>query len=103
MPVTAAEAEQLRHHLGMDQEVFARLLGVDLRTVQRWEQGLSGPQGAAEAVLLAFREALHVSLDPAPVLDFLRRAGELGLAYVIVKLLDSYTTHQKAIRAAEKT
>lgn len=36
---------------GMSQRVFAKLLGVSLRTLQEWEQGRRTPSGAAQTLL----------------------------------------------------
>jgi transcriptional regulator with XRE-family HTH domain len=84
------DIQALRDRLGMTVADFARLLGVDARTVRRWESGDARPTGSAEAVMSGIAE----SLDKDP--DF---AGELvkvlvaaaavgGLAYVLVKLID---------------
>lgn len=44
---TKDEIHQLREKLGVSQAVFARFFGVDIRTVQSWEQGLRTPSGMA--------------------------------------------------------
>jgi putative transcriptional regulator len=41
--VTAAEIRDLRSRLELSQEAFARLVGVSVRTVARWEAGGSEP------------------------------------------------------------
>lgn len=41
----------VRHKTGLTQEQFARLLGVSVRTLQAWEQGVRQPSGAAQTVL----------------------------------------------------
>ena len=46
----------LRATRGVTQESWAALLGVGYRTVQRWEQGSTLPDAAAEAALLAYCE-----------------------------------------------
>lgn len=87
---TTARIRALRDRLGMDPASFAKLLGVDARTVRRWESGDARPTGSADAVLCGIEE----SLDKDP-----RTAGKLvkllagaaavgGLAYVLVKLFD---------------
>jgi len=41
------KVRELRKHLGVSQKAFAELLGVSLRTVQRWERGESKPSKLA--------------------------------------------------------
>lgn len=41
--MTDNDIRELRGHLGLSQERFARLLGVSLQTVRRWENGLTKP------------------------------------------------------------
>lgn len=45
-PVADARAQ-----VGMSQSEFAALLGVSVRTLQGWEQGLKQPSGAARTLL----------------------------------------------------
>ena len=73
---------------------LAKVLGVDARTVGRWETpGGSRPTGAAAAVLSGLREKL--TKDPgeasAVVKVLIAAAAVGGLAYLIVKLLDVLT------------
>ena len=42
----------IREQTGLSQAVFARLLGVSVRTLQEWEQGRRAPSGAARTLLL---------------------------------------------------
>lgn len=81
----------LRDRLGMNQSAFAKLMGVDARTVIRWESGTSRPTGAAEQVLNALREKLEK--DPANsenIIAFVAGAVAIGgLAYLLLKLLES--------------
>ncbi|OGQ86256.1 MAG: hypothetical protein A2289_01935 [Deltaproteobacteria bacterium RIFOXYA12_FULL_58_15] len=41
----------VRKKLGMSQRQFAQMLGIGLRTVTNWEQGLREPAGPARALL----------------------------------------------------
>ncbi len=90
---TSAEIQALRVRLGLDPAGFAKLVGVDARTVSRWELGIARPTGAAEAVLSALREKLDK--DPAKaekVIAFIVGAAAVGgLAYLLIKLLDEVT------------
>jgi putative transcriptional regulator len=43
----AAELRKIREDKALSQESFARLLGVSVRTVARWESGMSRPSSLA--------------------------------------------------------
>ncbi|MBI3284980.1 MAG: helix-turn-helix domain-containing protein [Burkholderiales bacterium] len=45
-PVVAARMQS-----GLSQSLFAKLLGVSVRTLQEWEQGRRKPSGAAQTLL----------------------------------------------------
>lgn len=81
---------RLRERLGMDVAAFAKLMGVDARTVRRWEAGQARPTGSAEAVMSGIEESLNK--DPAfseVLVGVLVGAAAVGgLAYVLVKLID---------------
>ncbi len=47
-----AEVRAIRHRRGLSQAVFAARYGLNLRTVQDWEQGRAQPDGPARAYLL---------------------------------------------------
>jgi putative transcriptional regulator len=87
---TPADVRDLRLRLRLDPAAFARIVGVDPRTVTRWEQGAARPTGASEAVLSAFEEKLRKDPDQAAELAELVGAAARvgGLAYLILKLLD---------------
>jgi putative transcriptional regulator len=50
-PVTVSQVVAARIQSGMPQSLFAKLLGVSLRTLQEWEQGRRHPSGAAQTLL----------------------------------------------------
>jgi transcriptional regulator with XRE-family HTH domain len=82
----------LRRRIGLSQARFARLVGVDPRSVIRWESGQGpSPKGSAEAVLDGIREKLDS--DPRHAKKVIRllsgAAAVGGLAYLLVKLLGS--------------
>lgn len=55
------EIQDLRENLDLDRSSFAKLCGVDERTVDRWERDEARPTGASAAVLAAFRHAFSTS------------------------------------------
>lgn len=55
----------IREKTGLSQAVFARLLGVSVRTLQEWEQGRRSPSGAARTLLLIAAKNPHALLDVA--------------------------------------
>lgn len=42
---------RVREKSGLSQVLFAKLLGVSVRTLQEWEQGRKKPSGAAQSLL----------------------------------------------------
>lgn len=86
---TAADVIGLRNELRLEPAEFARLCGVDTRTVARWEMGESTPTGASEAVLDGVRHALArgrpAKNDLVALLAGVLAVG--GLAYLIAELL----------------
>lgn len=49
--MTAAEVAQLRRKLNVSQQVFARRLRTEVRTIANWEQGVSSPNAQASILL----------------------------------------------------
>jgi putative transcriptional regulator len=49
--MTSSHVRRIRDGLNMSQEVFARYLHMPRRTLEKWEQGLAKPTGAAAALL----------------------------------------------------
>ena len=86
--VVPDDVRHLRLKLGMDVPEFARLMGVDARTVVRWESGKASPKGAAEAVMTGLREALDRDTADQVVKFVLGAAAVGGVAYLLVKLFD---------------
>jgi DNA-binding XRE family transcriptional regulator len=60
---------ELREHLQLTQEVFARILGVSFVTVNRWENGKTMPTGDYARVLQTLRQ-LTAHDAPGPVIDW---------------------------------
>ena len=57
-PVVAA-----RHTSGLSQAKFAQLLGISVRTLQKWEQGEREPSGAAKSLIQIAQKYPHVVAD----------------------------------------
>ncbi|MDD5531099.1 MAG: type II toxin-antitoxin system MqsA family antitoxin [bacterium] len=83
----------MRNKLKLNQSEFSKLLGVDVRSVNRWENGNFRPKGSAEAILSGIREKLDKDPDSSDkVVELIRSAVNMGgLAYLIFKLLDNIT------------
>lgn len=88
--LTGKEAAELRAQLDLSQADFGRLVGVDTRTIVRWEAENSNPTGAPASIVTAVREKL--AKDPAHaarVVGFLKSTVPMGgLPYLFLKLLD---------------
>ena len=50
-PVPTVDVKAVRRRLGLSQAAFAARFGVNLRTVQDWEQGRRRPEGPARLLL----------------------------------------------------
>lgn len=50
-PVPVSPVVAARMQSGLSQGLFAKLLGVSVRTLQEWEQGRRRPSGAAQTLL----------------------------------------------------
>lgn len=61
--MSAKRVRGLRAKLRLSQELFARYLHISRRTIEKWEQGVSKPAGAAAALLAL------VEKDPSIVDD----------------------------------
>jgi len=88
------EVKSIRDRLGMEQPDFAKMLGVDTRTVARWEVGTASPTGTAEAVLAGLRESFAKAPSQAgQIAAIVAGAVALGgVAYLVVKLFDALLT-----------
>jgi putative transcriptional regulator len=45
------DPKMIRENLGLSQSKFAKLLGINLSTLQNWEQGRRKPEGPAKVLL----------------------------------------------------
>ena len=91
MPWSKDEVIEFRNRLELNRTQFAKFLAVDVRSVMRWEKGLCCPTGTPEAVLSGFKEKLDKNPESLPAVRELVDGAVAvgGLAYLIVKLLDS--------------
>src|SRR5436305_289343 len=53
----APDIAEVRNRHGLSQREFADLLGIELRTLQNWEQGRNRPDDAALSLVLMFDRA----------------------------------------------
>lgn len=72
----AERVQKLRKSLGLSQENFARLLGVAVQTVNRWENGLAAPSSLADSLLESLGKVVASGQSPKLLEEFL--AGEFG-------------------------
>jgi putative transcriptional regulator len=54
---------EIRKHIGLSQEQFARLLGVSVATLRNWEQGRRKPDGAARVLLCVAAKHPQIVLE----------------------------------------
>ena len=90
--------EAVRKKLGLSQEAVARLLGVSLRSVSRWENGSFEASSGNDAILQllpilaakklpqACKEARKQGLDTAFLAGHVRDCEECRLAFVYLDL-----------------
>lgn len=91
LKMTPDQVKAIRADYQMDQGEFARLLGADVRTVNRWELGTATPSGSSLAVLAGLREAINSSAVPGLIAQRCREwAAVGGVAYVLVRLMRNY-------------
>ena len=91
---SADDIKALRERLGLSRSDFAKLLGVDTRSVHRWEDPEGPrPKGSAAQILTGIREQLDREPHKAPaVLKILASAAAVGgLAYLLMRLLNKAT------------
>lgn len=55
------EIKEVRSNLGVTQAVFASLLGISVKTVEAWEQGMRKPSGSACRLLQLFQENPNIA------------------------------------------
>lgn len=60
---SAADIAKMRTRHGLSQREYADLLGVDIRTLQNWEQGRNRPDPAAVSLMRVFAMAPDVVED----------------------------------------
>jgi putative transcriptional regulator len=53
---TASEIKEIRRQTGLTQALFAKYMGVSIKTVEAWEGGRNHPDGAASRLLAITKE-----------------------------------------------
>jgi putative transcriptional regulator len=61
--VTVPAVASARYASGLSQAQFAELLGISVRTLQKWEQGAREPTGAAKSLIRIARKHPEVLAD----------------------------------------
>jgi putative transcriptional regulator len=61
--VTVPAVASARYASGLSQAQFAELLGISVRTLQKWEQGVREPTGAAKSLIRIARKHPEVLVD----------------------------------------
>lgn len=75
---------QIREELGFDQRSWARVLGVSLKTVERWDIGGQAKLGLAAEIFRAINKALDAGVPG----DAIHNMLDLGLgAFIATELL----------------
>jgi putative transcriptional regulator len=71
----------LRRHLGMTQSQFARLVNVNVKSVEGWEQGKRKPGGPTRRLLQLFEneKVVSVLVDKSGVMDLRGRKNGQGV------------------------
>ncbi len=79
----------LRALLGIDRHAFSRLIGVDTRTMARWDDGISAPEGAGGIVLGVFVQQVEDEGPDGPLARQMRRLAltDEGLGSLLRGLL----------------
>lgn len=93
--MTPKEIQQLRLQLKMTKREFSRMLAVDMRTIKRWEDGESRPQGMAGVFLSLLHDFIETNIaSPDRVNAFkimLKTAGQIGGFGTIMEKLITYS------------
>ncbi|MDD6995670.1 MAG: helix-turn-helix domain-containing protein [Candidatus Borkfalkiaceae bacterium] len=53
---TSKEIKEIRNNTGLTQALFAKYMGVSVKTVEAWESGKNHPEGAARRMLSLTRK-----------------------------------------------
>ncbi len=84
---TAKDIRKLRAELKLTRPKFASLVGVDFRTLIRWETGACEPKGAGLAVLVGLQVALERDTTGRVHRQLCEAAEIGGLTYLLISLL----------------
>ncbi len=100
------DIKALREMLGLTQVSFARLLGVDWRSVDRWEDDASPPKHTHAALMEVLGRVWRDNLD-SPALRYLKDLIDAsiaigGLGGMLLILLDSYLKAKMAVETRLK-
>lgn len=107
--MNAGEVTALRVKLGLTKPSFARLVGCNLRTLNRWEDGEVKPKGTSSAVMRGFIRALENTESHDAIVAILQDTAHIGgLSYLLIRLLDNAVrngahAHKRAPRESPRS
>ena len=63
------EVKEIRNQLGLTQKLFAKVLGVSVKTVEAWESGNNHPNGSASRLLEIFKNKPYL-IEEEQIIEF---------------------------------
>ena len=104
MEFGAEAVRRLRLSLECSQEEFAKIMGVTVATLSRWETGKAAPRGRNESLFAFLRQRLESGVSPITLKKVLLLGGALLAAGTSpVALLQSGFLTEEALLRATKT
>lgn len=96
--VSARDIQSMRDRMGLTKPEFAKLTGVDARTVYRWERGESKPKGGARSLLIGLQIVAHGAREPSATDCVLKEIGQIaavgGPGFLVVRLAQVLASQQ---------
>ena len=74
----AEDVKALRVRLGCTQEEFAKIVGVTVAALSRWETGRAAPRGRNGALFAFLRDRMDAGAEPEPLKRLLLIGGALA-------------------------
>jgi transcriptional regulator with XRE-family HTH domain len=95
--LAALKVKNLRKQLNLTLRGFAKLLGIDPRTLNYWELGKIPPSETALEIIAGLTEALNTTDHRRDtIINFVKNTNAVGgIAYTLVKLFDHLYLEEK--------